>query len=278
VVLDQAPDLTQPHDITVCDGTCKDPFHKGFMLELAHSTFLGKTWGDLVQTWDERRVAQMGAAERAKLEAAQREAEAKAERLAPLFALRKQMMDGAKKKQMQRNLKGNDKKRVLKPCFQLYSPEVSHKTKETALGTHRHVSEPTTLGISSECWAHEFTDPLTYEFVDAKTGKVLPMGDDYRTNQLIAEGKVYIKRNGMGEFVLIHKVHCCWNLHPGDSEWKPVWFTNRLDDGRPANGSNWRTAGAAAPAESPPPAPAPPTNPWGAKKPVQKTGWDADPK
>jgi hypothetical protein len=230
VLLDEAPDLTQKHDITVCNGTCKDPFHKGFMLELAQSDLTGDTWGDLAQTWDEELKAHMTAAEKARLIAEERKANEEAARLAPLIELRGHMMRVSSQRAVKARCKGNVGHKSHLCCKELYSP----------IKTARGDNTPTTLGVSSECWAHEFTDPLTYEFVEPATGRMKPFADSFRINALIAEKKAEVRRNTKGEFVLTHLVRVCWNSHPGESDWKPEWMTNRLHTGRGVDATVWR--------------------------------------
>lgn len=69
--------------------------------------------------------------------------------------------------------------KIAQPCKKLYSCEGG--------GSKGGVAKPTTLHVSSECWAHEYTD---------------------------ASGKRIVK-------------HVCQWLHPGESGWLPQWQTDR---------------------------------------------------
>jgi hypothetical protein len=236
VLLDEAPDLTQPHDLHVCDGTCKDPLHASYILKLAQSDLTGETWGDLAQTWDEELKAHMTAAEKARLIAEERKAAEEAARLQPLIELRSHMMRVSQQRAVKARCKGNVGLKKDCPCKELYSPMKSAKNDNT----------PTTLHVSSECWAHEFTDPLSEEFVDAKTGRMKPFADGFRINVLKAEGKVDVRQVTMSDgtkvFKVIHLVHVCWNQHPDEKNWKDEWKANRLYTGRGVDANVWRRA------------------------------------
>jgi hypothetical protein len=69
--------------------------------------------------------------------------------------------------------------KIAQPCKKLYSCEGG--------GSKGGVAKPTTLHVSSECWAHEYTD---------------------------ASGKRVVK-------------HVCQWLHPGESGWLPQWQADR---------------------------------------------------
>lgn len=75
--------------------------------------------------------------------------------------------------------RGEDIKKIPQPCKKLYSCEGDKKTGG---------AKPTTLHVSSECWAHEYTHAQT------------------------------------GQRVVKHQ--CPW-LHPDEEGWHAEWDTNR---------------------------------------------------
>jgi hypothetical protein len=226
-IIDEDIDLTLPHDIMVCNGRCGDPWHAQ-LYEIEQCEMKGQTWADLLQTWDDTRMSEMTFEELAALEAERKAAEEKAERLAPLIKLRKTMMDDAEEKRLTSNYTTNKNKKLPKPCKWLYSCEERNGKNEA-----------TTMAVSSECWSHEFTDPLTYEFMNPTTKELLPLADSYNIKRLIAEDKVYARPNKCGEYVLVHRVRCCWNQHPFESGWKDEWWTDRTYTEVGMNGGNW---------------------------------------
>jgi hypothetical protein len=227
-VIDDEVDLTQPHDVRMCNGTCTDIYHQQYY-QLAQCEMNGETWGDLMQTWNEERKAMMTQEEKIALVEQERAADAETNRLAPLIQFRKFIMQKAEQKALSSRYGCNKGRKENKPCPDLYTPD------------HRH---PTTLGVSSECWAHEVTDPMTYEFINPKTKEFLPLAESYGIKEHMKSKKSTVKQNMNGEWVLVHVVHVCWNQHPGDAGWKEQWMTDYrykepVVGGDGVDGTNW---------------------------------------
>ena len=83
-----------------------------------------------------------------------------------------------------------------------------------------------TAHISTECWAHEFTDALSGEFLDKK-GTLTPMAIQYGIPRALKDGSARIKRNQDGILAVVWTPHTCWMTHPDEPAWNPVWAANR---------------------------------------------------
>ncbi len=205
LIVNEAPDMSLPHPIELCDGDhC--PFHRLQTPELASFTQAvtsGMSWGDLSYEDEQLALAAETPAQKAAREAKLRKAEyeaklrleaARMERETELVELRAKM--GLKR--------GEAPRKASIPCKKLYSC-VGDKSTGGA--------KPTTMHVSSECWAWEYTDPR-----DKK--KKCP-----------------------------HK--CPW-IHPGEEGWHEEWMKNRTWKAPTGAAAvpTWRTA---APARAPAP-------------------------
>lgn len=180
LVVDEQPDLTKDHDACVCDGSCGDVFHKGTYLTFAYAQVIGLTWGDLYWLWNREELSKLSAEEIAKRNAEEAERLAREEAQRDLESLSAKLAEKARNHEIKAHYKCNKGKKESYPCKYLYSCVGERKTGG---------AKPTTLHISSECWSHAYTDPLTGERIEK---------------------------------------HACWNLHPGEEGWCKEWETNRL--------------------------------------------------
>jgi hypothetical protein len=138
----------------------------------------GISWGELVQQELDLELAAETPRERAIRLAREQEAERQAalRELAARQAWEADMVGLRAKKGLK---KGDSIKKIPQPCKKLYSCEGDKKCGG---------AKPTTLHVSSECWAHEYTH--------AQTGK------------------------------RVVKHECPW-LHPDEEGWHAEWDTNR---------------------------------------------------
>jgi hypothetical protein len=83
-----------------------------------------------------------------------------------------------------------------------------------------------TRHVSTECWAHEFTDALSSEFLDKK-GNLTPMAVEYGIPRALKDGSARIKRNQGGILAVVWAPHTCWMTHPDEPGWNPVWTADR---------------------------------------------------
>lgn len=180
LVVDEIPDLTKKHDACVCDGSCGDVFHKGTYLTFAYAQVIGLTWGDLYWLWNREELSKLSAEEITKRNAEEAERLAREEAQRDLESLSAKLAEKARNHEIKAHYKCNKGKKENYPCKYLYSCVGERKTGG---------AKPSTLHISSECWSHAYTDPLTGERVEK---------------------------------------HACWNLHPGEEGWCKEWETNRL--------------------------------------------------
>jgi hypothetical protein len=180
LVVDEQPDLTKPHEPCVCDGSCGDKFHKGLYLTFAYADVIGLTWGDLYWLWSREELSQLSPEEIAKRNAEEAERQAREEAQKELESLSSKLAEKARNHEIKAHYKCNKGKKENYPCKYLYSCVGERKTGG---------AKPTTLHISSECWSHSYTDPLTGQRIEK---------------------------------------HACWNLHPGEEGWCKEWETNRL--------------------------------------------------
>ncbi len=176
LLLESAPDFTIPHSHLLCEGRCGNLLHSFFILDKCELFGLG--FGDITLHWEEEALAKMSAAERAARAAAEEEKWAKEAALAPIRMEALHIANKARSHEIAAHCK-NAKPKQMRPCKYLYSCEGDRKTGG---------ARPTTLHISSECWTHSYTDPLTKKVISK---------------------------------------HACWFLHPGEAGWCKEWEKNR---------------------------------------------------
>ena len=172
-----------------------------------------RTWGDLYLDW----VAEDAAAEseEARAERLAREAAEAAEkaRLEPMIELH----HNQQRAMVARSRNARTKDRVgfkdARPCRALYD-------------FSREAGCCQTAHVSTECWAHEFTDGLSSEFLDAR-GNLTPMAVEYGIPRALKDGLARIKRNQEGVLAIVWTPHTCWMTHPDEPGWNPVWTANR---------------------------------------------------
>jgi hypothetical protein len=170
-------------------------------------------WGDLYLDW----VAEDAAAESATARAerlAREEAEAAEKaRLEPMIELH----HNQQRAMVARSRNARTKDRVgfkdARPCRALYD-----FSREAGCCQTRH--------LSTECWAHEFTDGLSSEFLDAR-GTLTPMANEYGIPRALKDGSARIKRNQEGILAVVWTPHTCWMTHPDEPAWNPVWNDDR---------------------------------------------------
>jgi hypothetical protein len=218
--VDEKPDLSKPHSMEVCDGSCDSPLHRGAALLISRCLLVGLSLADALDLSDAIELASLSVSARAEREAkekarlaAQAAAEAEEERLAPMLALHNAQMDVMHRHSIESRYKGNVGRKDCAPCRDLYSWQRDRK----CCGTNH---------ISSECWSHEFTDGLTSEFVRESDGALLPLAAEHNIRKALTDKKACIVRKN-GKFVLMWTPHICWMLHPGEQGWLNEWETNR---------------------------------------------------
>lgn len=174
------PDLSQPHPVAFCDGN-RCPYHPIMTPDLAkfyRASENGISWGDIVLQEEEearaRETPQQKAVREAKLRRENRERELAIE--ASRMQREAEMVEFRSKMGLKR---GEKPRKAAIPCKKLYSC-CGDKNSGGA--------KPTTMHVSSECWAWEYTDPR-----DKK--KKAP--------------------------------HTCPWIHPGEEGWHTEWETNR---------------------------------------------------
>lgn len=192
-VYEQEPDLTQPHDMMICNGKCNNPLHTYSNILLSYSRMNGDTWGDLARMFEEEELGKLSEEERKKKLAEdeekerQREAGKEKEYLSNKVAAKVRdheiiancrMLKLKKETGSQEELEKKIKQPF--PCKWLYDCKGDRKTGG---------AKPTTLHISTECWSHIYHDPATGKRMEPKV---------------------------------------CFMLHPGEPGWKKQWETNRL--------------------------------------------------
>ncbi len=176
ILLESAPDFTLPHSHMICEGRCGNLLHSFYLLDKCELFGLGM--GDLVLHWEAEELAKLSEADRAARAAAEEEKWAKEAALAPIRMESLHIANKARSHEITAHCK-NAKPKQMRPCKYLYSCEGDRKTGG---------ARPTTLHISSECWSHSYTDPLTKKVISK---------------------------------------HACWFLHPGEAGWCNEWVKNR---------------------------------------------------
>ena len=170
-------------------------------------------WGDLYLDW----VAEEAAAESesARTERLAREAAEVAEkaRLEPM--IEEHHMQQRAMIARSRNARTKDRVgfKDARPCRALYD-------------FNREAGCCQTAHLSTECWAHEFTDALNSEFLNGK-GQLTPMAVEYGIPRALKDGSARIKRNQHGVMAVVWTPHTCWMTHPDEPAWNPVWAANR---------------------------------------------------
>ena len=191
------------------------PFSKNQSVrELALVEWEGyRGWGDLYMDWVADDAAAESDSERAERLAREAAEEAEKERLKPMIELH----HNQQRAMVARSRNARNKDRVgfkdTRPCRALYD-------------FSREAGCCQTLHISTECWAHEFTDALSSEFLD-KQGNLTPMAVEYAIPRALKDGLARIKRNQDGVMAVVWTPHTCWMMHPDEPGWNPIWSTNR---------------------------------------------------
>jgi len=179
-VLESELDLSQPHPMGLCSGkSC--PFHPLITPSVAlfnNATEAGVGWGDILYEEEMAARARETAAERAAREAKARREEHMRQLEYEVYRMEKEAENVAFRSKL--GLKrGEAPRKASIPCKKLYSC-CGDKSSGGA--------KPTTMHVSSECWAWEYTDPR-----DKK--KKAP--------------------------------HTCPWIHPGEEGWHTEWETSR---------------------------------------------------
>lgn len=176
----QFASVDAPHHADDCPGDCRQhPLLRGATLEFHHAEKSGQRWGDI--WYREFLVAAAAETLEERLARQNREAAAAARRQLELESeIRRHAVDLVSTKAKTGLKRGQAVQKKPCPCKMLYSCQGDKSTGG---------ARPTTLHVSSECWAHEYVDPLTKKRV--------------------------VK-------------HVCPWLHPGEEGWLKEWETNRL--------------------------------------------------
>jgi hypothetical protein len=176
-------------------------------------------WGDVDLDIEEELEAGRSAAERAERAAKAAAEEAEKARLEPMIALHHQQQGAM----INRARNARNKDRVgfkdARPCRSLYDYDRERGCK--------------TNHISTECWAHEFTDALSSEFLNAK-GQLTQMALDYGIPRALKDGSARVGNNQSGVLAVIWHPHGCWMTHPGEPGWNPKWVLNKNVEPAPA--------------------------------------------
>jgi hypothetical protein len=170
-------------------------------------------WGDLYLDWVAEEAAAESPEDRAARNAREEAAAAEKARMAPMIELH----ENQQRAMVARSRNARNKDRVgfkdARPCRALYD-----FSREAGCCQTRHVS--------TECWAHEFTDALSSEFLDKK-GALTAMAEEYGIPRALKSGEARIKRNQDGVLAVVWTPHTCWMTHPDEPGWNPVWASDR---------------------------------------------------
>jgi hypothetical protein len=176
-------------------------------------------WGDVDYEILEEDEARLSDTERLVKAAKAAAEEAEEKRLEPMIALHRQQQGAM----INRARNARNKDRVgfkdARPCRSLYDYD-----RESGCKSHC---------VSTECWAHEFSDALSSEFLNAK-GQLTKMAEDYGIPRALKSGEARIGKNQSGVLAVIWAPHGCWMTHPGEAAWNPKWVLNRNADPVPA--------------------------------------------
>ena len=78
LILDEEPDLSQPHEAVVCHGKgCSNPLHTDAIRTLFQCGMQGLGWGDILLLWEEEQMSLLSAEELAALQQKKAEERAK---------------------------------------------------------------------------------------------------------------------------------------------------------------------------------------------------------
>lgn len=219
------------HTAETCDGKCGNLFHTSFIGELGLAELSGRGWGDVQYDWEVEAYNSLTLAEKEARHAMAAAEKAEEERLKPLLAEHHAQVDRMRRCRQTANEKRNKGRKEAAPCRSLYDFQREGGCQ--------------TLHISTECWAHEFTDSLSSEIVDEKTGRFLPMAEKLGIRQAMNEKECGIFRKE-SRYVLKWMPHVCYMSHPGEPTWNPEWTKNRnvarppRTDPRLGSPGNWR--------------------------------------
>ena len=177
-------------------------------------------WGDLYLDWVAEDAAAESGADRAARLAREAAETAEKARLEPMIVLHHDQQ----RAMIARSRNARNKDRVgfkdARPCRALYD-------------FSREAGCCQTLHLSTECWAHEFTDALSSEFRDKK-GTLTPLAIEYGIPRALKDGSARIKRNQEGVLAVVWTPHTCWMTHPDEPAWNPVWNADRNAQPAPA--------------------------------------------
>ena len=177
LLIASVPDLSQPHSAEVCEGRCDNPLHASSYI-FNKAPLFDVYFGDLLMFWEDEELAKLSGAERAALIATEKAERAHEEAIVPIRIESLRIAEKARSHEIMAHCK-NAKPKQMRPCKYLYTCEGDRKTGG---------ARPTTLHITSECWSHSYTDPLTKKVISK---------------------------------------HACWFLHPGEAGWCNEWVKNR---------------------------------------------------
>lgn len=170
-------------------------------------------WGDVYLDWVAEDAARESPEQRMAREAKEAHEAAEKARLDPMIELHHAQQNAM----IARSRNSRNKDRVgfkdARPCRALYD-----YSREMGCCQTRH--------ISTECWAHEFTDALTTEFLDSR-GRLTKMAEEYGIPRAIQNRSAVIRRGNGGVYRLVWTPHTCWMTHPGEQGWNPVWEADR---------------------------------------------------
>ena len=201
------------HTAETCDGSCGNLFHATHISELLCAELSGYGWGDVQYGWENDAYARLSPEEKATRLAADAAEKAEEERLKPLLAEHHAQVDRMRRCRQIANEKRNKGRKEVAPCRSLYD--------------YQREGGCQSLSICTECWAHEFTDSLSSEIVDEKTGRFKEMAEKLGIRHAMNDKECGIFRLKDGKYVLKWMPHVCYMSHPGESTWNPEWTQNR---------------------------------------------------
>lgn len=218
------------HSGATCDGACGNLLHGSYIRELMCAEIAGIGWGDVVSEWEMEELMALSPAEKAGRAAAAEAKEAERLRLVPLLAEHHAQVDRMRRCRITAKERKNQGRKEAAPCRSLYD--------------YQREGGCQSLSVCTECWAHEFTDALSAEIVDEKSGSLKPMAEKLYIRESLKEKECGIFRLADGRFVLKWLPHVCYMSHPGEATWNPEWTQNR-NAARPSRGAavaprNWR--------------------------------------
>ena len=134
-------------------------------------------------------------------------------RLAPLLAEHHAQVDRMRRCALIAHDRRNKGRKEAAPCRALYD--------------YQREGGCQSASVCTECWAHEFTDSLTSEIIDAKTGNLKPMAETLGIRHALSVKECGIFRLKNSQYVLKWMPHVCYMSHPGEATWNPEWTNNR---------------------------------------------------